>query len=167
MENVESQMMNPLKDLTFGGYLFEIIWNLRIQQTVSMPVQITVLGTSTLQRLSERTILHRSAHRPDGNGRSMGTRLKNYFAKRLPHKERYHQKIVSQDKKQTRAWWNSFWQRSFIEAIGEAENKDGNDVEEITRNYTLFRYMLGCNAYGGATKVQRWIIHLRSLPYRR
>ncbi len=22
MENVESQMMNPLKDLTFGGYLF-------------------------------------------------------------------------------------------------------------------------------------------------
>lgn len=51
MENVESQMMNPLKDLTFGGYLLEIIWNLRIQQTVSMPVQITVLGTSTLQRL--------------------------------------------------------------------------------------------------------------------
>ena len=49
-------------------------------------------------------------------------------------------KILIQDKKQTRSWWNAFWQRSFIEAEGEAK--------EITRNYTLFRYMLGCNAYG-------------------
>jgi len=54
--------------------------------------------------------------------------------------------------KQTRLWWNAFWQRSFIETIGETENKEKSDakdaVKEITRNYTLFRYMLGCNAYG-------------------
>ena len=72
--------------------------------------------------------------------------------------------MVSQDKKQTRLWWNAFWQRSFIETIGETENKENSKVEketgnkeksdakdalkEITRNYTLFRYMLGCNAYG-------------------
>ena len=57
-------------------------------------------------------------------------------------------KIVSQDKKQTRLWWNTFWHRSYIEPIGNTENKNDNDIKKITRNYTLFRYMLGCNAYG-------------------
>ena len=57
-------------------------------------------------------------------------------------------KIVSQDKKQTRLWWNAFWQRSFIEPIENTENKNDSDIKKITRNYTLFRYMLGCNAYG-------------------
>ena len=47
---------------------------------------------------------------------------------------------TAQDRKASRSWWNAFWQRSFIEATGAAE--------EMTRNYTLFRYMLGCNAYG-------------------
>ena len=59
---------------------------------------------------------------------------------RIAPKGKVSSKIIIQDKKQTRSWWNSFWQRSFIEAEGEAK--------EITRNYTLFRYMLGCNAYG-------------------
>ncbi|WP_455585580.1 DUF5703 domain-containing protein [Bacteroides sp.] len=48
---------------------------------------------------------------------------------------------LSKDKKKTRLWWNDFWQRSFIES-------DGEQAEMLTRNYTLFRYMLGCNAYG-------------------
>lgn len=43
-------------------------------------------------------------------------------------------------RKRSRRWWNEFWQRSFIEADGEAA--------EMARNYTLFRYLLGCNAYG-------------------
>lgn len=41
---------------------------------------------------------------------------------------------------ESRQWWHAFWQRSHIRATGEAA--------AITRNYTLFRYMLGCNAYG-------------------
>ena len=46
---------------------------------------------------------------------------------------------VSKDKQATRRWWNDFWKRSFIEGEGEAG--------DAIRNYTLFRYMLGCNAY--------------------
>jgi len=42
------------------------------------------------------------------------------------------------DRKLTIGWWNAFWDRSFIHAEGEAA--------ELSRNYTLFRYMLGCNA---------------------
>src|SRR5699024_1749151 len=43
------------------------------------------------------------------------------------------------DKQATRRWWNDFWKRSLIEGEGEAG--------DAIRNYTLFRYMLGCNAY--------------------
>ena len=42
-------------------------------------------------------------------------------------------------RKQSSRWWQSFWQRSFIEADGQAA--------EISRNYTLFRYMMGCNSH--------------------
>ena len=41
------------------------------------------------------------------------------------------------DRHNARRWWRQFWQRSYI---------DGADT--ISRNYTLFRYMLGCNARG-------------------
>ena len=41
------------------------------------------------------------------------------------------------DRRNARCWWRQFWQRSYI---------DGADT--ISRNYTLFRYMLGCNARG-------------------
>jgi hypothetical protein len=47
------------------------------------------------------------------------------------------------DKQASRRWWNAFWQRSYIEA-------DGGEAAALARNYTLFRYMLGCNAYGEA-----------------
>jgi len=43
------------------------------------------------------------------------------------------------DRRQTIGWWNAFWNRSFIHAGGEAA--------DLSRNYTLFRYMLGCNAH--------------------
>ena len=47
---------------------------------------------------------------------------------------------LKQAKADTERWWTAFWQRSWIEAEGGAE--------EISRNYTLFRYMLGCNRRG-------------------
>ncbi len=47
---------------------------------------------------------------------------------------------AAKSRERSARWWHDYWQRSFIEADGEAA--------EIARNYTLFRYMLGCNAYG-------------------
>ena len=41
------------------------------------------------------------------------------------------------DRRTARQWWRDFWQRSYVE---------GPDT--LLRNYTLFRYMLGCNANG-------------------
>ena len=47
---------------------------------------------------------------------------------------------VQADRRASRKWWNAFWQRSFIEG--------SDSTAEMARNYTLFRYMLGCNAMG-------------------
>ena len=49
----------------------------------------------------------------------------------------------SVSKKRSSIWWHNYWQRSWIQT-------DGTHAEaaRIVRNYELFRYMLGCNAYG-------------------
>ena len=65
------------------------------------------------------------------------------------------------NRKQTRKWWNEFWNRSYIylDDAGQLANPHGLDADDLSlvdpadslavavRNYTLFRYMLGCNAY--------------------
>lgn len=49
----------------------------------------------------------------------------------------------------TKSWWKAFWQRSFID-INPGHKKDSLNTGawKMSRNYQLFRYMLGCNAYG-------------------
>ena len=47
---------------------------------------------------------------------------------------------LKKDEKASIAWWNEYWTRSWIVAEGEAA--------QYTTNYTLFRYMMGCNAMG-------------------
>lgn len=51
------------------------------------------------------------------------------------------------DQKATQLWWHEFWDRSFIRTEGRAK--------EAVRNYTLFRYMFGCNAHP-ALEGERW-----------
>ena len=148
MENVKSQMMNPLKHLTFGGYLFGDnleytgttdsiyadtdyrAWNFRSSKASRKEQFCIVLHTeqtATVEQWKQDLQINLQRIAPQG---------------------KISPKIVSQDKKQTRLWWNAFWQRSFIEPIENTENKNDSDIKKITRNYTLFRYMLGCNAYG-------------------
>lgn len=44
---------------------------------------------------------------------------------------------VQADRRASQRWWQQFWQRSYVE--GDSP---------LFRNYTLFRYMLGCNSRG-------------------
>ena len=57
------------------------------------------------------------------------------------------------DRKVTRDWWHQFWQRSFIEEgntpqISNLKSQPSTLKSQILKNYTLFRYMLGCNSRG-------------------
>jgi hypothetical protein len=47
----------------------------------------------------------------------------------------------------TVSWWNDFWNRSYIFVQPENPGPD-NPVWQMSRNYQLFRYQLGGNAFG-------------------
>ena len=57
----------------------------------------------------------------------------------------------------SRQWWREFWQRSYIEVLGDggwvidngnSHHPTPNPQHPVSRNYNLFRYMLGCNSRG-------------------
>lgn len=50
-------------------------------------------------------------------------------------------------RRETRAWWADFWDRSWI--FVNPDNPDAKDTAwRLGRNYNVFRYQLGCNAFG-------------------
>jgi hypothetical protein len=46
----------------------------------------------------------------------------------------------------TKNWWKQYWNKSYVFINSNKGNKDEN--WQLSRNYQLFRYMLGCNALG-------------------
>lgn len=57
---------------------------------------------------------------------------------------------TKESKRRSAAWWHAYWQRSYIIPADRNDNTDNptSKWQGILRNYELFRYMLGCNAYG-------------------
>lgn len=54
---------------------------------------------------------------------------------------------LAEARQQTIAWWAGFWDRSWI--VIRPDRPDPSDQAwRVARNYNLFRYQLGCNAFG-------------------
>lgn len=49
--------------------------------------------------------------------------------------------------RKTLGWWTEFWHRSWIRIHPDQPNPS-DKAWRVARNYTLFRYQLGCNAFG-------------------
>lgn len=140
MDSVKHEMYNPLKDLTFGG---------RVEG---------------------------KGMKPDGNTEGIyidtdfkGWKLKSIAASKSHNISIYlHREqnpaladwIVSLNKvvqtakdteknarTRSRRWWSDFWKRSYV-FINPTQPNEENKEWQSGRNYQLFRYMLGCNAYG-------------------
>lgn len=133
LDEVKPQLMNPLAQLTFGGCL--LADGVLFRGTTDGVYAGTdyrawhFLSKQPVRRQQIRIALHTAqtttvAEWEEG--------LKRTCATINPQR----------DKQQTRRWWSAFWQRSFIQVPETSEAADA------VRNYTLFRYMLGCNAYG-------------------
>lgn len=142
MDAVKHQMMNPLGNLTFGGYLLGD--NLEFAGTTDKVYAGTDYRSWEFRspkpaRKQQFCIVLHTEQTETIEQWEQGLQAS---LQRVAPQGKISPKVVSRDKKQTRSWWNSFWKRSFIVANSDTKAK------EITRNYTLFRYMLGCNAYG-------------------
>ena len=141
LDSVKPQINDPLRDLTFGGLL------LGEGMSPSGTVQGRYLDTdfSGWKLTSD----HRSRHR----------RIDCYLAtaqakdpeewmtdlQQVRTEARTHEKTAWAA---TRAWWTAFWERSFIYIGDPAGSQVQSPQGQAGRNYQLFRYMLGCNAYG-------------------
>ncbi len=58
-----------------------------------------------------------------------------------------YEKAAHSARQETEKWWNDFWNRSHI-VINPFTTLKDKTAWSIGRNYQLFRYQLGCNAYG-------------------
>lgn len=138
MSAVKDEMMNPLANLTFGGSMSGR--NFVTADTYTGTYKNTPFKGWTLQS------------KTPANTHQLTIHLHNAQAKTLDEWKNGLSGLISStrntDKKartESRRWWREFWQRSFIRI-----NPGQPDTEawKIGRNYQLFRYMLGCNAYG-------------------
>ncbi|HEY0676877.1 MAG TPA: DUF5703 domain-containing protein [Chitinophagaceae bacterium] len=140
LDSVKDQLYNPIRDLTFGGR-FEGK-GMKPDGIVSGKYQDTdfkgwKLKSNTASKLHNITLFLHSEQAPS-----------------LQHWTNNLQKTIKNARSAertafnaSRKWWNQFWQRSFI--MIDPDKPDELSAEwQAGRNYQLFRYMLGCNAYG-------------------
>lgn len=141
LQNYRDQLYNPLQSLISGGRLIADQFRYKgtstgwIGQTVGTDLP-TIPSKSwnfesaqALKKVHFSIVLHHQQ-----------TESPDLWKKNIVEIQRNIQ--LKADQKKTVNWWHQFWQRSFIEINGEAAF--------MSRNYTLFRYMLACNAYGSA-----------------
>ncbi len=131
LESVKSQLYNPISNLTSGGKMWGN--NLLFSETEKR----TYAGTDF-----EAWIF--KSRKPFVK-QELNIALQISQEKNIDLWESGLSKTIGEinlkvDRKQSAAWWNAFWNRSFIHIEGDAGT--------LSRNYTLFRYMLGCNRFG-------------------
>ncbi|MFL9830158.1 DUF5703 domain-containing protein [Flavobacterium sp. ST-87] len=135
MESVKEQMMNPLANLTFGGKLFGK--NLKANRTYHGIYQDTDFEGFQLKSIkaSKKQAFQIQLHTNQSEDAAL---WKKELQKQIANYKKEEKKTVD--------WWNAFWNRSFI--YTQKSKSENDSVYQIGQNYQLFRYMLGCNAYG-------------------
>ncbi|RUT68318.1 hypothetical protein D0817_21560 [Flavobacterium cupreum] len=139
MESVKDQMLNPLANLTFGGFMTGS--NLKPDGTYSGIYQNTDFKGYSLSSIkpSKKQALQLYLNTSHSGVEVWNNGLKNQISA--------NKNISKQAEKNTVKWWNDFWNRSFI-FTQKKQTTEKDSVYQIGQNYQLFRYMLGCNAYG-------------------
>jgi len=140
MQMVKSQMFNPLKNLTFGG-------------TLSGDNMITAGTTTGNYQSTDFKAWQLKSAKPISQQQLQVC----LYTKQTPDVKTWQSglnKVIQQAeltsaiaKQKTLNWWHQYWQRSFININPDKPQAD-NSSWQAGRNYQLFRYMLGCNAYG-------------------
>ncbi|WP_297088050.1 DUF5703 domain-containing protein [uncultured Draconibacterium sp.] len=140
LEAVKSRMFNPLENLTFGGKLmgdgFVAAGTVLGKYQQANFKGWKLLSKNPSKKQSLQIYLHTGQYKTLEDWNAGLSRLIETYSKK--------QKTA---RLKTQNWWNKYWNRSFVLINQENENEE-DPAWQIGRNYQLFRYMLGCNAYG-------------------
>jgi hypothetical protein len=137
LDSVKEQLFNPLKDLTFGGMMEGT--NMKHSNIYSGNYLDTDFKGWKLQSVSA------------SRSHKINIYLHTAQAASIDNWQNGLQQTIKQSKahektalNNTRNWWHQFWDRSFVFI---SSNNKSSDQWQAGRNYQLFRYMLGCNAF--------------------
>ena len=140
LDSVKEELYNPLKDLIFGGMMEgSNLQEAGTEEGVYMDTDFKAwkLKSKQASKSSSLNIYLHTATTASLEDWQRG--LKNTISQaKAKEKESYIQTVN---------WWQQFWNRSFIYIDPLNKSKDSLPWQ-VGRNYQLFRYMLGCNAYG-------------------
>ena len=141
MESVKNRMFDPLKDLTFGGKLLgtDFVAGRRDRRRISFICHIRVGRYEANPQRKQQSIeiyLHTGQYENQSDWDSALESLVSEYQERK-----------AAARSETINWWQNYWDRSFIYINPDNRNEAAPEWQ-LGRNYQLFRYMLGCNAYG-------------------
>ncbi|MBN2611200.1 MAG: hypothetical protein JXB00_06555 [Bacteroidales bacterium] len=140
LDKVKEQLFNPLNNLTFGG----------LMTAKNMKPDGTVTGKYLDTEFKGWKLKSRNASKLHHIRIFLHTAKTDTFEEWEDGLERLIKHYLKTEKpaySKTTAWWREYWKRSFI--IIQPGHSDPNSPEwQAGRNYQLFRYMLGCNAFG-------------------
>ncbi|MCX2452501.1 DUF5703 domain-containing protein [Pedobacter sp. PLR] len=135
LESLTAQLFNPLKDLVFGGSMkgngMKNAGNYAGVYQGTAYKGWKLKSSQALKSIDIAITLHTAR-----------TAFLNQWDADL--KKTASGANPAKDFRAATNWWKAYWDRSFIKISSPAEPL----ATEAARNYTLFRYMLGCNAYG-------------------
>jgi len=140
LDSVKNQLWNPLKNLTFGGMM--VGENMKHAGTTSGKYADTEFKGWKLKSVRPSKKIYLKVYLHVENVLSTDA-WKEGLAK--IEKEASSTQKTAQIK--TRQWWIEFWNRSYI-VINPDKPLLSSPEWQVGRNYQLFRYQLGCNAYG-------------------
>ncbi len=140
LESKKDEMWNPIANLAYGGILLgdNMVAD---QQTEGKYASTPYRGW----QLKSKSATKKHA-------------IKVVFhTEPVPHEQQWIDGVyktvskVSNDRldaeKRALAWWSNYWERSYIYVNNDKINL-ADEKWQVGRNYQVFRYQLGCNAYG-------------------
>ncbi|SDT16388.1 hypothetical protein SAMN05216490_2630 [Mucilaginibacter mallensis] len=140
MDAVKSGMFNPLAHLVFGGMLKAD--GMQAAGTNEGKYQNTDFEGWRLQSTKAKTTQNIEVY--------LNTSYVNssqLWAQKLDSVVRDAASNRKTALQNTQNWWKQYWERSYIFINPDNTNPQSPEWQ-AGRNYQLFRYMLGCNAYG-------------------
>lgn len=140
LDSVKNQLWNPLKHLTFGGMMTGD--QMKPAGTTSGTYADTPYKGWKLKSVAPTRKNHLQVFLHIDTTPNLGEWRSGLAA--IEKEAKAAQKTAAP---KSQSWWEEFWNRSYI-AI-HPDQADPNSPEwQVGRNYQLFRYQLGCNAYG-------------------
>ncbi|PSL27998.1 DUF5703 domain-containing protein [Dyadobacter jiangsuensis] len=141
LEAVKSKLWNPLANLTYGGWMAG-------ENMVADPSVVTGRYADAafkgfgLKSKSPSRSIQLSIYLHTDQQKDVAVWKKGLLE--TIARAKTEEKMA---RTKTLEWWKQYWQRSHI-ALNVSKKDSASRVWQVGRNYQLFRYMLGCNAFG-------------------